>query len=178
MKRAALTLAAVAGLAALAWPEFGRYRAERRVGYATYAFRALLDRAGDPETARNVETIGAAAAATTAQLPGDPRPWVLAGSSALVTGHPERALEFYREAFATGERAEIDLNLGRAYDQLKRDDSARAAYVRSGWISPEILAALPPSTRDPAAAEIGRLWTQLAAGRLEAPPPVPPEERR
>jgi hypothetical protein len=171
-------VALLALLAALAWPEIPRYGAERRIGFATNAFRALLDRAGDPETARNIVAVGATAVATTGQLPGDPRPWMLAGSSCLVTGQPERALEFYREGFATGERAEIDLNLGRAYAMLRREASARAAYLRSGWISPELLGSLPADVRDPIISEIDRLAEQLREGRLEAPPPLPEPERR
>ncbi len=178
MRRALVAAALVAALAALVAPEVPRYQAERRIGYATNAFRALLDRAGDPETGNNIAMIGELALRTTGQLPGDPRPWVLAGSSCLVTGRPERALEYYREAFATGERAEIDLNLGRAYGLARRPDSARAAYLRAGWINPEILASLPADARDPALAEIGRLEEELRQGRLLAPPPVPPEERR
>jgi tetratricopeptide (TPR) repeat protein len=176
--RRALAAVLLAALAVLAGPEIPRYEAERRVGYATAAFRTLLDRAGDPETARNLAAVGEVALRTTGQLPGDPRPWVLAGSSCLVTSRPERALEYYREAFATGERAEIDLNLGRAYAMARRQDSARAAYLRAGWISPEILASLPADARDPALAEIGRLAEELRQGRLAAPPPLPSEERR
>lgn len=171
-------LALIAALVALVLPEVARYRAERRVGWATNAFRALLDRAGDPETARNIRDVGALALSSTGALPGDPRPWMLVGSSFLVTGQPERALEFYREAFATGERAEIDLNLGRAYGSLRRADSESAAYVRAGWVSPEILATLPEAARTKAQAEIERLSVALAAGRLDAPPPLPAEERR
>lgn len=171
--------AAVVGLlAALAWPEFSRYAAERRVGYATTAFRALLDRSSDPETARNLVGVGQLALTTTGSLPDDPRPWILAGSSYLVTGQPERALEYYREAFATGERAEIDLNVGRAYAMLQRADSAAAAQLRAGWISPEILESLPPAVKHPLVAEVARLSEQLRQGRLAAPPPLPEEERR
>ena len=173
-----LALALVGALVVLVWPEVPRYAAERRVGWATNAFRTLLDRAGDPETARNIEGIGAVALAATGNLPGDPRPWVLVGSTFLVTGRPERALEFYREGFSTGERAEIDLNLGRAYGMLRRGESERAAYVRAGWISPEILGALPAAAREPAVAEIDRLAAALREGRLTSPPPPPPEERR
>ena len=171
--------AAVLGiLAALAWPEIARYGAERRVGYATTAFRSLLDRSDDPETARNIAAVGELALGTTGSLPGDPRPWVLAGSSCLVTGRPERALELYREAFATGERAEIDLNLGRAYAALGRSDSAAVAQLRAGWVSPEILEALAPAVKRPLLAEVARLSRQLRHGRLAEPPPLPPEERR
>ena len=168
----------VLALAALVAPEFARYRAERRVGYATASFRSLLDRAGDPETAQNIQIVGALALSTTGALPGDPRPWMLVGSSFLVTGQPERALEFYREAFATGERAEIDINLGRGYGMLRRADSAEAAYVRAGWVSPDILATLPDAERGKAQAEIARLSSLLAEGKLDSPPPLPSEERR
>lgn len=178
MKRWVFGIALIAGLAALTGPEIPRYAAERRIGYATNAFRALLDRAGDPETGRNIAAVGELALRTASQLPGDPRPWILAGSSCLVTSRPERALEYYREGFATGERAEIDLNLGRAYAALKRDASADAAYLRAGWISPEILASLPEDRKGPALAEIERLTTELREGKLTSPPPLPSEERR
>ena len=148
------------------------------MGYATTAFRALLDRSSDPETARNIVGVGQLALTATGSLPDDPRPWILAGSSFLVTGQPERALEYYREAFSTGERAEIDLNVGRAYGMLHRADSAAAAQLRAGWISPEILESLPPAAKDPLLAEIARLSAQLQQGNLAAPPPLPPEERR
>ncbi len=171
-----IVLAAV--LAALVWPEIPRYRAERRVGYATAAFRQLVDRAADPETARNILGVGQLALTAAGALPGDPRPWVLAGSSCLVTGRPDRALEYYREAFATGERAEIDLNLGRAYMLLRRKESADAAFLRAGWISPEILESLPAEIKGPPLAEMARLAADLAAGRLSAPPPLPDQERR
>lgn len=176
--RRLLGFAFAAALVALLMPELSRYRAERRVAYATNAFRALLDRAADPETASNIQAVGAIALASTGSLPGDPRPWMVVGSSFLVTGQPERALEFYREAFATGERAEIDLNLGRSYGMLRRGESERAAFVRAGWISPDILASLPEAARAPALAEIQRLSALLTEGRLDAPPPLPSEERR
>ena len=115
---------------------------------------------------------------SSADLPGDPRPPMIAGSACLVTGQPERALESYREAFATGERAEIDLNLGRAYGLARRPESAQAALLRAGWISPEVLASLSPPVRDSLLFRIGQLSQELSAGRLSEPPPLPPEERR
>jgi tetratricopeptide (TPR) repeat protein len=176
--RAVRAAAVVAALALLAAPEIPRYRAERRTGFATAAFRSLLDRSGDPETARNIVAVGEAAVAAAGDLPGDPRPWILAGSAHLVTGQPQRALEYYREAFATGERAEIDLNLGRAYAQLKNAAGARAAFLRAGWVSPEILNALPSELKDPLLTETARLESLLRSGTLDAPPPLPEPERR
>jgi tetratricopeptide (TPR) repeat protein len=95
-----------------------------------------------------------------------------------VTNQPQPALETYREAFATGERSEIDLNLGRAYAMLGRRENAERAFVRAGWVSPEILDSLPEAMRDKAAAEVKRLTRDLYGGRLTEPPPLPADERR
>ena len=174
-----LRAAAVAAfLAALVFPEFSRYAAERRVGGATAAFRGLLDRADDAERAESLIAVGQSALAVAERLPGDPRPWILAGSAYLLTGQPERALENYRAALAAGERAEIDLNIGRAHTLARRRENAQAAFLRAGWISPEILAVLAEPVRRPLLAEIARLSEELSAGRLAAPPLLPPEDRR
>ena len=177
MRRLALLAAAVV-LAVLVRPEFPRYAAERQLGLTTGAFRALLDRASEPETGHNLLLVGEAALAVAPSLPGDPRPWILGGSSYLVTSQPQPALETYREAFATGERAEIDLNLGRAYAMLGRRENAERAFVRAGWISPEILSSLPDEPREKATAEIQRRTRELYGGRMTEPPPLPSDERR
>jgi tetratricopeptide (TPR) repeat protein len=98
---------------------------------------------------------------------------MIGASSFLVTGQPQRALDFYRAALGTGERSEIDLNLGRAYAGLNRRDAADAALLRAGWISPEILASLPQPSRDALLVKIADLDADLRAGRLAAPPPLP-----
>jgi hypothetical protein len=103
---------------------------------------------------------------------------MIAGSAFLVTGQAEPAIESYREAFATGERAEIDLNLGRAYALARRRESSDAALLRAGWISPEILSSLSPEVRDPLLRRIRELSRELAEGRLAGPPPLPADERR
>jgi tetratricopeptide (TPR) repeat protein len=163
-------------LAALAAPELPRYSAERRVGWATAAFQQLLDssqpqQGGD--TLRRLQAVGEMALSTTTALPGDPRPWMIGASSYLVTGQPQRALDFYRAALGTGERSEIDLNLGRAYAGLNRRDASDAALLRAGWISPEILSSLPRPSRDALLVKIADLDADLRAGRLAAPPPLP-----
>jgi len=175
----ALRVAALAAvLALLIWPEFSRYAAERRVGFATAAFKSLLDRASDPRARAEILAIGEMAAREGARLPGDPRPWILCGSAYLVNGQPQRAVEYYREAMGTGERAEIDLNLGPAYTLLNRKGSADAAFVRAGWISPEILSSLSPAVADPVREKISTYAHAIAEGRLTEPPPLPDEERR
>lgn len=168
------TLSALA-LAAMALPELRRYAAERRLGSANAAFEFLLQHPSEVENAREVlPRISERAAEAAGDLPGDSRGWVLAGSCQLVAGNPDRALPFYGRALATGERAEIHLNLGRAEAVLGRTDAAQTAFVRSVWISPALLRAVPPGFADPVRAEMARLETELFAGRLAAPPPLPP----
>jgi tetratricopeptide (TPR) repeat protein len=169
----------LASILLLGLPELSRYAAERRLRVSTESLRATLERPPEPVAARaELEAISAQAAATATALPGDPRPWVVAGSAALLSGRAERALEFYRTAFATGERAEIDLNLGRAYAALGRPESAGAAVLRAVWISPALLATLPSQPAAQLSASIARLEQALAAGQLAEFPPLPPEERR
>ncbi len=177
-RRWIVCVAALAALAALVAPEFGRYAAERRVGLATAAFRGVLERSGDARTTSDILGVGQLGLSAAADLPGDPRPWIIGGSAFLVTRQPERALENYREALQTGERAEIDLNLGRAYALAGRREDSRAAFLRAGWVSPEILASLPESTREPLVARVAELSRALVEGRLSEPPPLPEPERR
>jgi len=165
-------------LAFLAAPELSRYVAERRVGFATAAFQELVAAPPIPDTPPKIQAVGILALSTTTALPGDPRPWMIGASSLLVTGQPRRALDFYRSALGTGERSEIDLNLGRTYAALGRRDAADAALLRAGWISPEILASLPEPQRQPILARIEAMATELRAGTLVAPPPLPEDERK
>ena len=176
--KARRAVALIAVLALVLWTEFTRYSAERAVGFATAAFRSLLDRTSEPRVREEILAIGEMAAREGAHLPGDPRPWILAGSAYLVNAQPQRAVDYYREAMGTGERAEIDLNLGRAYALMNRKTSADAAFVRAGWISPEILTSLSPAVADPVREEISKYAHALAEGRLTEPPPLPDEERR
>jgi hypothetical protein len=179
MRRVAAILG-TALLAALAAPELPRYSAERRVGWATAAFKQLLESSPSQggDTLRPLQAVGEMALSTTTALPGDPRPWMIGASSFLVTGQPQRALDFYRAALGTGERSEIDLNLGRAYAGLNRRDASDAALLRAGWISPEILASLPQPSRDALLVKIADLDADLRAGRLAAPPPLPEDALR
>jgi hypothetical protein len=60
----------------------------------------------------------------------------------------------------------------------RRSESAEAALLRAGWISPEILATLSPAVKDPLFRRIAELSRELSEGRLSSPPPLPPDERR
>ena len=174
MKRAAIAVLGAGVLLLLVRPEIARYRAERQLGSANAAFELLLARASEVENATEVLPRVSERAATAAlSLPGDSRGWVLAGSCRLVAGDTARALELYRRALSLGERAEIHLNLGRALALLQDVDGANKAFVRSIWISPALLRAVPPGFQDAVSAEITRLEAELAAGRLSAPPRPP-----
>jgi len=158
-------------LAALLRPEITRYRAERRLGAANAAFEYLLDRPTEvPNTSAILDGITEAAVAAAPDLPGDSRAWVLAGSCQLVNRIAERALGFYREALAVGERAEIHLNVGRAHAILEKPDAAEAAFLRAVWISPALLRAVPREFTARVEAEVRRLETEFKSGKLSAPP--------
>ena len=167
-------LALFAVLAAAVWPEFPRYAAERKLRAAQDAFRFILTRPSevtDPPAALGRVADFALEAAKA--LPGDSRPIVLAGGTRLAAGEAERAIEFYRAALAQGERAEIDLNLGRAFDAMARREEAEAWFLRGGWISPPLLSTLLPDVSGRVSAELVPLEAELKAGRLAAPPPLP-----
>ena len=174
MKAARLLLALALGAAAVA-PELNRYAAERRLAIASEAFRILLQSPQstvDPMAA--LDRVATLAETASGSLPGDPRPLVLSGSAHLTGGRPERALESYAGAFdRAGERAEVDLNIGRAEALLAREDRAKAAFLRAGWISPALLRSLPPETAQTLLAEVVRLEAELRAGRLKSPPAPP-----
>ena len=167
-----LLLAAV--LAGALAPEVPRYRAERMLRPSTDALRYLVSHpaeVADPKGALSrIEQIALSAAPG---LPGDSRPWILAGSARLVAANAGGALELYRRALALGERAEIDLNIGRALESRGESAEARAAFLRAVWIAPALFPALLPDVALPLRAEYDRLVEELKAGRLASPPPPP-----
>ncbi len=174
MRTAAVAVATAILVALLVRPELRRYAAERSLSAANAAFELLLEHPSEIGNAREVlPRVALAAAAAARDLPGDSRGLVLAGSCELVAGNPDRALVLYRQALATGERAEIHLNLGRAEALLARPEAAQVAFVRSVWISPALLRAVPPGFVDPVRAEVERLEAELSVGRLASPPPIP-----
>jgi hypothetical protein len=170
-------LRGTAALLLLAWalaPEFPRYRSERLL-HATQAtlryIAAHPSEAADPVAA--LTTLEAFARRAVPGLPGDPRPWVLAGGAQLVRGQPAGALESYERGNALGERAEIDLNLGRAYEAMGDDARSHAAFLRAIWISPALLPTLLPDTAASLSVDLQRLDADLHSGALRSPPPLP-----
>jgi len=155
-------------------PEAGRYRAERLLRVGTQALRQLVSHpreVADPQGA--LSRILDIALSAAPDLPGDSRPWILAGSTRLVAGEPGRAIQLYRDALARGERAEIDVNIGGALEAQGETAKSRAAFLRAVWISPALWPALLPDIARELTPEIHRLEADLRAGKLKAPPPLP-----
>jgi Flp pilus assembly protein TadD len=96
----------------------------------------------------------------------------------VFAGRPAEALALYRLALNLGgERAEIDLNLGRAYDLLGNQSAASAAILRAAWVSPAIISSLPNEVQEPVRAVLALNSERLRAHRLSAPPPLPAAEK-
>ncbi|HMD49070.1 MAG TPA: hypothetical protein VKG79_08225 [Bryobacteraceae bacterium] len=159
-------------------PEFTRYLAEHRLYWATSLLRSAMVRArATADQEELLETVVASATDAAASLPGDSRPWILAGSARLFAGRAAEALALYRRALDLGERAEIDLNLGRAYNLLGNRGAASAAILRAAWVSPAITSSLPNELQAPVRAVLALNSERLRAHRLSAPPPLPDAEK-
>lgn len=157
------------------WPE-RRYWAEHELHLASAVLRFVVTRPSEvADRAGALNEIAAIAASATKRLARDPRPWILEGNVRMQAGEPDRALDAYRQALALGERAETDLHLARAYEELGQETKAKAAYVRAAWVSPALLPYLLPDIARPVSEEVARLEAELKAGRLQAPPPLPLE---
>jgi len=171
---------------ALLWalaPERGRYlppmlagdaSAERLLRIGTEALQELLRHPEQvPDIPGALSRIQDLALSAAAALPLDPRPWILAGSTRLVAAEPGRAVQLYRKALALGERAEIDVNIGRAFEAQGEMAKSRAAFLRAVWISPALSLALLPDIAHELTPQIHRLDAELKAGRLGSPPELP-----
>jgi hypothetical protein len=172
--RPALLVAAAIVLVAALVPEARRYRAERELRRLTTAFHVVATRAaGAPEAARLLDGVAGGAVVVDEALAPDARALILAGSAHLVARRAPSALAFYRRAFERGERAEIDLNAGRALALLGRVDAADAAVLRALWVNPTLVDVLPRRDRASWRRRLQHLRRDLRAGRLAAPPSAP-----
>ncbi|MGE5716066.1 MAG: tetratricopeptide repeat protein [Acidobacteriota bacterium] len=97
------------------------------------------------------------------------------GSVQALRGERELSYALYRRSVRLEERAESDLNLGRAAAALGREREARALFVRSAWIQPRLLDAVPPGEREAVAAAVASAEEGL--GRGGGVPPAPPLRR-
>ena len=161
-------------LARAVWPELPRHAGERALRRVSEGLRFVLQHpteVGDPQ--KVLVELAARARAAAIVLPGDPRPWVLAGSAYLVKGDPGLALELYRTALANGERSETDLNMGRAREGLAQPEQAHRAFLRSAWVNPRLIDAMLPDIADPIRREVQDLEVKLRLGQLRQPPPAP-----
>jgi hypothetical protein len=166
----------VVGAALLLVPELLRYRAERRLYRAEGVVKGLLGGQATP-TERQRLALWASNEARTASgcLPADSRPLIVAGSARLLAGQGQQALDLYLAALRHGERAEIDLNLARAWAMLGDQRRAEQALLRTYWVNPEVFATIPQSARVPLEAHIQELERRFAEKGMSTPPPLPLE---
>jgi len=165
---------AVLLLAGALAPELPRYAAERTLRVVIGALQVVLTRPAEvPDPPAALERITSIAAASATSLPGDSRPLLVAGAARLAGGQLDAAIQTYREALLSGERAETDLNLGRAYEAEGDASRSHAAFLRAVWINPALLSAVLPDIAAALRDELTRLEAELRAGRLQAPPPLP-----
>jgi len=159
-------------------PEFSRYRAERRLYEADALFRTLIAQgnAAAGNTAM-LDVVAAEAMQASAGLAGDSRPLILAGSAKLVEHRPHEALALYRRALGIGERAEIDLNLGRAYALAGNQQAASAAVLRAVWVSPALISVLPEQVQIPLRSALAENVLRLVSHHLATPPALPVDDR-
>jgi hypothetical protein len=170
---ALVTIALILGLI----PELRRYQAEHDLYFATALFESMLHhQVPEVGSASAFEAASDAAARAADGLPGDTRPLILAGSLRLFAHQPEDARIIYMKALADSERAEIDLNLGRAYEMLGNREAASAAIFRAAWVNPAIVWSLPDNIQALVRAAVRQDEELLRSHRLAAPPPMPPPD--
>jgi hypothetical protein len=170
--RAIRVVGALVLLAIVALPELRRYGAERDLARATGSVQSSIAARGAAPP-RGLDEARGYALASAAALPDDPRPLLAAGAVELVAKRPQQALVHYRNALALGERAETDLNAGRALAILDQRADALAAFVRSAWLSPALVPSMPTAAQPLVEKEAARLEEQLRAGELATPPALP-----
>jgi len=169
--RAALVLGFLALASA---PEVRRAGAERRLWQAHAALDLLAKgEPGGPDPKPVLAWIGESAGACARDLPGDPRPPMLAASARMLDRDASGALADLRHAFAGGERADVDFQAGRAFVSLRDMRRGQTALLRAAWISPVLLADLPEAPRAVLEREVEVLADRLRNGQLSAPPPAP-----
>jgi hypothetical protein len=167
-----LIAVALVGLATI--PGVRRWSAERALYRASAALEILIAAPGQvPDREAALRWVGVESDRLSRHLPGDVRPLLLGGSSRLLAHDPAGALEWYARALAQGERAETDLNIGRAQMMRRELLPAQVAFLRAGWLTPLLLEELPPAAREPLQTELARLSAALEAGRLVSAPPPP-----
>lgn len=160
-------------LAAIAVPEGRRLRAEHALREASSGLRAYLQQRPATPSLEILNHSEALALSAASDLPGDSRPWLVAGAARLAARQTRPALEHYCHALSLGERAEIDLNIGRAL--AIEDDRPRAfeAFMRAAWLSPALMPAMPNAAQPLVERRLGELGLLLTQGDPAAIPPSP-----
>jgi hypothetical protein len=168
-KRLILILA----LAALAWPEIGRYDGEILLADAAARLSAALNGEirGDAAVS-SVQAAYASAQRAAVLLPEDQRPALSQAIGLLLLHKGADASAILEAAIAQGERPELTLNLGRARGIGGDEQGAQAAFLRTAWASPAAVSTLPAALRGPLLERVKSLERELREGRLRQVPPL------
>lgn len=168
-----LRLIALAALALLFAPEFGRYHAEWILADAKGRLDLVLRGVDRGTVALDGAEQARVLAHDAAQLlPADPRPPLLEAVALILRHDGRAAVQVLDVALAHGERPELTLNLGRARGITGNEAGAVAAFLHTAWASPGAIATLPAAMRESLLEKVKVLEVELRAGRLQAPPPL------
>ncbi len=126
-----------------------------------------------PQKAELLSAANALLARSVALRPRSATALLALGSVQSLRGEREVSYALYARSVRLEERAESDLNLGRAAAALGHGSEARALFVRSVWIQPRLLDALPPEEREGVAAAVKTAEKGLKHGG--SVPPAPPD---
>ena len=152
-------------------PEFPRFAAERRLRRITDATTVF---ATDPrmESVRTRALRRVLADALALETyPGDWRVPLAAANAALLAGDRDAAVASLQRALTSGERAEIDANLGLV---LHPSDESARLLERAAWLAPALSPMLEARTGLPLRARGAELERKLRDGSLrpgDLPPP-------
>lgn len=139
----------------------------------------LQDAASAPDEAATERTellsaAGKRLSQAVALRPRAPTALLALGSVAALSGEREAAYALYARSLRLEERAESDLNLGRAALALGSAEEARALFTRAVWIQPRLLDALPAEIdRDALTATIADAARALPRGGRAPALPAP-----
>ena len=159
---------AAALVLALAWPGFARYRNDRVLATARTTIHEVIAAGDAARAAREIPGV----VATLQAVPPDPRRDLMLGLALILARQPDAADRALDAAVARHERPELTLNLGRARAATGDEAGARAAFLRSGWAAPGVLATLPAAMRREVEAGIAEREPALAAGDADVIPPL------
>jgi hypothetical protein len=101
---------------------------------------------------------------------------MIVGEAEFAFRHFAEAAGAMRRAARTGERADLDFEIGRACILARDFECGDRAIARAAWISPSVLEPLPEAGRAVFERRVEKWEAELRAG-LRKTPPAPPDFR-